>query len=90
MLGYIIILFITATITLILSLYTYQYRSNHNAASLLVYLFLGISIYSSAYAMELLVNDLQDMMLCSHLEYIGISSMPVLWFLIAAVAGKRI
>ncbi|NLL86368.1 MAG: diguanylate cyclase [Syntrophomonadaceae bacterium] len=84
MLGYIIILFITATITLILSLYTYQYRSNHNAASLLVYLFLGISIYSSAYAMELLVNDLQDMMLCSHLEYIGISSMPVLWFLIAA------
>lgn len=82
--GYIIALFVTGVITLVLSLYAYQRRSNHHAAYLFAYLFLAICIYSSAYAMELLSNDLQDMMLWSHLEYIGIANIPVLWFLIAA------
>lgn len=65
-----------------IAVYCFYKRSSVGAATLGI---LGISVifYTFGYAMELISTDMQTLMLCNAMQYIGIPFISTLWLLLA-------
>jgi hypothetical protein len=51
---------------------------------------IAAAIWSGGYGIELLLEDIDDKLLLVPLEYVGITTVPVLWFITAARLTGRI
>jgi len=78
------ILLFSATITFTLAIVTLKRRNTIGVlATIFTLVLTSVTIYSFGYAMELLNNNLEGVLLWLRVEHIGIQTLPVMWFLFA-------
>ncbi len=75
---------ISAIITATLAVYAWNRRENQAVMALLL-LLAALSVWSFGYGLELALTDLTHMKLANMLQYIGIATIPPLYFYFAAL-----
>lgn len=81
--------FVGAIVALITTGFMWNRRQAPGAASV-AWLMIAAAIWSGGYGIEVLLDDLDDKLLLVPLEYVGISTVPVFWFITAAHLTGRI
>ncbi|MBT4126163.1 MAG: response regulator [Chloroflexi bacterium] len=81
--------FAGAVIALVMTALMWNRRQAPGAASV-AWLMIAAAIWSGGYAIEVLLEDIDDKLLLVPLEYVGISTVPVFWFITAAHLTGRI
>jgi PAS domain S-box-containing protein len=88
---YMLPLFVSAAITLAVTIYAWQRRNQTPSASALALIALALTIWSTAYGLELSGLDLATKMFWGKVQYFGIVVVPYAWFVFACDhAGLRI
>ncbi len=81
--------FVGAVIALIMTAFMWNRRQAPGAASV-AWLMIAAAIWSGGYGIEVLLEDIDDKLLLVPLEYVGITTVPVFWFITAAHLTGRI
>ena len=81
--------FLGAVIALVTTAFMWNRRQAPGAASV-AWLMIAAAIWSGGYGIEVLLEDIDDKLLLVPIEYVGISTVPVFWFLTAAHLTGRI
>jgi PAS domain S-box-containing protein len=81
--------FVGAVIALLMTAFMWNRRQAPGAGAV-AWLMIAAAIWSGGYAIEVLLDDLDDKLLLVPLEYVGISTVPVFWFITAAHLTGRI
>jgi PAS domain S-box-containing protein len=79
---YVIPLLLAAALSVSLAVFV-AHRRRAPGSVPFVWLMVGVSVWSLGYAVELASVDLQVQLLCTRIQYLGIVSVPVTWFLFA-------
>ncbi len=78
----------SSTITLLLSTYTWR-RRNGATGTALFYLLAAITVWSLGYGMEVASSNMVQIKIFGAISYLGIATVPVLWFIFAACYTKH-
>ena len=81
--------FLGAVIALVTTAFMWNRRQAPGAASV-AWLMIAAAIWSGGYGIEVLIEDIDDKLLLVPIEYVGISTVPVFWFITAAHLTGRI
>ncbi|MDG0867019.1 histidine kinase N-terminal 7TM domain-containing protein [Candidatus Lucifugimonas marina] len=81
--------FTGAIIALVMTALMWNRRQAPGAAAV-AWLMIAAAIWSGAYGIEVLLEDIDDKLLLVPLEYVGISTVPVFWFITAAHLTGRV
>ncbi len=81
--------FVGAVVALIMTALMWNRRQAPGAASV-AWLMIAAAIWSGGYGIEVLLDGIEDKLLLVPLEYVGISTVPVFWFITAAHLTGRI
>lgn len=81
--------FVGAVIALVMTAFMWNRRQAPGAASV-AWLMIAAAIWSGGYGIEVLLEDIEDKLLLVPLEYVGITTVPVFWFITAAHLTGRI
>ena len=81
--------FVGAVVALVMTAFMWNRRQAPGAASV-AWLMIAAAIWSGGYGIEVLLEDLDDKLLLVPLEYVGITTVPVFWFITAAHLTGRI
>ncbi|MBT3995246.1 MAG: response regulator [Chloroflexi bacterium] len=81
--------FVGAVIALIMTAFMWNRRQAPGAASV-AWLMIAAAIWSGGYAIEVLLDDIDDKLLLIPLQYVGITTVPIFWFITAAHLTGRI
>lgn len=74
-------LIISTLITLVIAYVSWKKRENNVALSCSIVM-IAASFYSFGYAFEVIANNVEQIKVCLRIEYIGISFLTTLWFLL--------
>jgi PAS domain S-box-containing protein len=77
---YVIPLLLAAALSIGLAVFV-AHRRRAPGSVPFIWLMVGVSVWSLGYAVELASTDLQVQLLCTRIQYLGIVSVPVTWFL---------
>ncbi len=72
-----------AGLELLLALYAWRRRARVSGAAAFTVLLLGITIWGAGYGMELLSRSIEVGLLWAKIQWIGIATVPVAWFVFA-------
>lgn len=81
--------FVAAVVALVMTALLWNRRQAPGAAAL-AWLMIAAAIWSAGYGIEVLLDDLGDKLLLVPIQYVGISTVPVFWFVTAAQLTGRI
>lgn len=81
--------FVGAVIALVMTAFMWNRRQAPGAAAV-AWLMIAAAIWSGGYGIEVLLDDIEDKLLLVPLEYVGISTVPVFWFITAAHLTGRV
>jgi signal transduction histidine kinase/PAS domain-containing protein/ActR/RegA family two-component response regulator len=81
--------FVGAVIALVMTAFMWNRRQAPGAAAV-AWLMIAAAIWSGGYGIEVLLEDIEDKLLLVPLEYVGITTVPVFWFITAAHLTGRI
>lgn len=81
--------FLGAVIALVTTAFMWNRRQAPGAASV-AWLMIAAAIWSGGYGIEVLLDDIDDKLILVPIEYVGISTVPVFWFITAAHLTGRI
>ncbi len=81
--------FLGAVIALVMTALLWNRRQAPGASSV-AWLMIAAAIWSGGYGIEVLIEDIDNKLLLVPLEYVGISTVPVFWFIMAAHLTGRI
>jgi hypothetical protein len=81
--------FLGAVIALVTTAFMWNRRQAPGAASV-AWLMIAAAIWSGGYGIEVLLEDIDAKLLLVPIEYVGISTVPVFWFVTAAHLTGRI
>ncbi|MDA1278588.1 MAG: response regulator [Chloroflexi bacterium] len=81
--------FVGAVIALLMTAFMWNRRHAPGAASV-AWLMIAAAIWSGGYGIEVLLDRLDDKLFLVPIEYVGISTVPVFWFITAAHLTGRI
>ena len=81
--------FVGAVIALVMTGFMWNRRPAPGAGSV-AWLMIAAAIWSGGYGIEVLLDDIDDKLLLVPLEYVGISTVPVFWFITAAHLTGRV
>jgi PAS domain S-box-containing protein len=85
---YVIPLLLAAAVSIYLALFV-AHRRRAPGSVPFIWLMIGVSVWSLGYAVELASADLQTQLLCTRIQYLGIVSVPVTWFLFVQQYARR-
>jgi signal transduction histidine kinase/CheY-like chemotaxis protein/PAS domain-containing protein len=81
--------FVGAVVALVMTAFMWNRRQAPGAAAV-AWLMIAAAIWSGGYGIEVLLDDIDNKLLLVPLEYVGISTVPVFWFITAAHLTGRI
>ena len=81
--------FLGVVIALVTTAFMWNRRQAPGAASV-AWLMIAAAIWSGGYGIEVLLERLDDKLILVPIEYVGISTVPVFWFITAAHLTGRI